>query len=303
MHVCDTISQKNLFVSVVIPTYNRDELLCDTIRQVLSQNYPSFELIVVDQSETHEPSTQAFLDALPRDQAHVIRVTSPNLPNARNIGAESAEGDIVIYIDDDVSLQPNFLTAHAKCFTEDAADAVAGSITESGELLLHEITLTGRWRRQHPIGGASFQYAHGGNMSVRRELLGKVGGFDVGYVGNALNEDADFSFRLRRLGYRIVYCPEAKLIHLRSEHGGCRSRNPLQGVYERMYNVMRFTRKHMPLCVPLVFVTHILIACKKVLQLSRRPAKDFVWLASGLRQGYLSCGAHLQNRGRMGGIR
>ena len=132
-------------------------------------------------------------------------------------------------------------------------------------------------------------------MSVRRELIGKAGGFDVGFIGNALNEDADFSFRLRRLGYRIVYCPEAKLIHLRSDRGGCRPPNPLQGIYDRMYNVMRFTRKNMPLYAPLVFVTHVLIASKKSLLLSKHPMHDFSWLIGSLCQGYFNFGVNVSN--------
>lgn len=56
-------------LSVIIPTYgpnapSRDKLLRDTLANVLEQDYPSFEIIVVDQTPTHDPQTQAYLEKL-----------------------------------------------------------------------------------------------------------------------------------------------------------------------------------------------------------------------------------------------
>jgi glycosyltransferase involved in cell wall biosynthesis len=51
-------------ISVIIPTYGREEPLRDTLEDVLKQDYPAFEVLVVDQSPTHQPETQAYLEQL-----------------------------------------------------------------------------------------------------------------------------------------------------------------------------------------------------------------------------------------------
>ncbi|MEO1791692.1 MAG: glycosyltransferase [Cyanobacteria bacterium J06629_19] len=78
-------------ISVVIPTYGREAVLCDSIKSVLAQTYPAFELIVVDQTQQHEAETQAFLDemaAAAKIQLH--RVSWASLPGARNYAIERA---------------------------------------------------------------------------------------------------------------------------------------------------------------------------------------------------------------------
>jgi cellulose synthase/poly-beta-1,6-N-acetylglucosamine synthase-like glycosyltransferase len=57
-------AQKTLSISVIIPTYNREEALRDTLVDVLKQDYPDYEVIVVDQTANHEPETQACLEDL-----------------------------------------------------------------------------------------------------------------------------------------------------------------------------------------------------------------------------------------------
>lgn len=71
-----------LDVSVLICTYNRETMLVDTIRDVLNQTYPSFEVIVVDQTVTHQPETQAYLASV-QDRIKLIR-QEPSLTKARN---------------------------------------------------------------------------------------------------------------------------------------------------------------------------------------------------------------------------
>ncbi|MGL4503439.1 MAG: glycosyltransferase family 2 protein, partial [Planktothrix sp.] len=51
-------------ISVIIPTYNREQVLRETLTEVLQQTYPNFEVLVVDQTSTHEPETQAYLEQL-----------------------------------------------------------------------------------------------------------------------------------------------------------------------------------------------------------------------------------------------
>ncbi|HBL10481.1 MAG TPA: glycosyltransferase, partial [Cyanobacteria bacterium UBA11162] len=83
-------------ISVIIPTYgpnapSRDKLLRDTLANVLEQDYPSFEILVVDQTPTHEPETQAYLEHLTKEKKiSWYRVNWASLPGARNYGVRRA---------------------------------------------------------------------------------------------------------------------------------------------------------------------------------------------------------------------
>jgi GT2 family glycosyltransferase len=66
------------------------------------------------------------------------------------------------------------------------------------------------------------QTVKGGNMSFRRELLERVGGFDERFGQPSLYEETDVSLKVRRLGYKLFFLPEAEIIHLSAPVGGQR---------------------------------------------------------------------------------
>src|SRR5690348_12211162 len=96
-------------ISVVIPTYGRDQVLVDTIGDVLKQKFDSFELLIVDQSVKHDKTTTTFLNQLQDDRVRYFLVSPPSLPAARNFAIAHAKSDIVLFIDDDVILKENFI--------------------------------------------------------------------------------------------------------------------------------------------------------------------------------------------------
>ena len=104
-------------ISVVIPTYGREAILCESIKSVLAQDYQAFELIVVDQTQHHEDATQSFLDQMAAEsKIQLHKVSWASLPGARNYAIERAKGDIFLFLDDDVELPAGCLAAHAKGF-------------------------------------------------------------------------------------------------------------------------------------------------------------------------------------------
>jgi len=216
--------------SVIIATYGRDACLVNTIGSVLLQDYPDFELLVVDQSAEHTPEVGIFLRNAgdPRYSYHLI--APPSLPAARNFGLARSRGEIVIYIDDDVLLNPGFIHAHVKAYerTQRIA-AVGGRVRTPDKTIsthLHALSTDGSWS-----GGFNFpdegelDMALGCNMSFRRSALEAIGGFDPSYEGNALWEEGDVCFRLRRQGHQIRFEPRAALDHLLAPAGGCREKN------------------------------------------------------------------------------
>lgn len=226
-------------ISVVIPTYRREKLLCDTIKDVLQQDYPNFEVLVVDQTLQHEAETQTFLQQMSAaGKIKLFCLTWASLPGARNYAVKRASGAIILFIDDDVQLPAGYLAAHRRNYQQHPEiGAVAGRVFDrmklgdSGgeteiEYLPPEAMDPGiAWYHidlVHTTKPQQVLTARGCNMSFRKEIFTQHGlKFDERFRGSAVREESDFCLRLRRTGYKIWYDPAAYLIHLGEETGGC----------------------------------------------------------------------------------
>ncbi|MEM1171388.1 MAG: hormogonium polysaccharide biosynthesis glycosyltransferase HpsN [Cyanobacteria bacterium P01_H01_bin.35] len=238
-----SLSQENqqltIPISVVIPTYNREEPLVDTIADLLKQDYSNFEILVVDQTATHKPETQAYLE----EQANagkikLFRLTWASLPGARNYAVRHCSGEIILFIDDDVRMEPDFLAAHARNYLDrPEIGGVAGRVFDrmklgdsGGELEIEDLPPEASdpgiaWYHidlVHTVKAQRVISARGCNMSYRREIFTKYGlSFDERFRGSAVREESDFCLRLRQTDYQIWFDPEASLVHLGEESGGC----------------------------------------------------------------------------------
>lgn len=248
-------------VSVIIPTYNRNQVLINTINSVLSQKFSSFELLVVDQSKKHNKKTRDFLENLKNKRYKYFKISPPSLPAARNFGLKKSRGDIVIYIDDDVILDPGFIKAHHDSYTKKKAVAVAGRIKEKNKPVSDKLLFF----RKTSFGAGNFNYPHfayaetaqGCNMSYKKSLLKKIGGFDTNFIGNAMREESDVSFKIRKMGKKILYNPKASLFHLFYQSGGCREKTTIHDNYVIYRNEIIFFLRHRPLkYFPYFFAGH-----------------------------------------------
>lgn len=222
-----------MVVSVVIPTYKREEQLINTIRYILANKYEDFEVIVVDQTEKHTPEVAGALQLFRRrNNFRLIRIPVANLPLARNVGRRQAKGDIIIYIDDDVELGTNFVEAHATCYDDPEIGAVGGRIinmhgqafdptgnAKPGQILPDGTRTTHFYKTER----TRIDWGMGCNMSFRKSVLAEINGFDERYRGAAKHEDIDAFVRVRQAGHTAIFEPSASLIHLKATEGGCRS--------------------------------------------------------------------------------
>ncbi len=225
-----------LTLSVVIVTYQREQVLTDTIAQLLpqiDQTAGALELLVIDQTADHLPETQAALSQWA--QSHRIRwlrLPEPHLTHAMNLGLLEAEGDVVLYVDDDIRPQPNLLQNHLAVYSrKPEVWAVVGQVIQPGE---QPETLT-----YQPKGSFLFRYmdfpfrstipsyienAMAGNLSVRRNRAMELGGFDENFTPPvAARFESEFAKRLVRAGGRIWFEPGASIHHLAAPSGGIRS--------------------------------------------------------------------------------
>jgi GT2 family glycosyltransferase len=243
------------FVSVIIPTYQREEDLCETLRGLFAQEYPRYEVLVVDQTPVHTPTTTTFLhEAEQAGRIHRIFVPTPNLPGARNVGARAANGEILIFCDDDILVSPGFIGAHVDGFISGDVGIIAGGLIVParpdlgipGQPTAHFLR-DGRCTMGFGRGEAAFvETAPGGNMAVLRRVFDEVGGFDAGFVGNAFREESDFCFRARALGHKIRFEPNAAVVHVDAATGGCAAGTLPQQQRDRHYNETRFFLRYFP---------------------------------------------------------
>ena len=98
----------NIKISVIIPTYNRETLIVDSINSVLNQTYKNIEVIIVDDGSVD--NTQQEIDKIKDNRIKYIKLEKNyGAPNARNIGIKNAVGQLISFQDSDDILYPNKL--------------------------------------------------------------------------------------------------------------------------------------------------------------------------------------------------
>lgn len=220
--------------SIVIPTLNRELVLCETLDSIISvaDGTGLVEIIVVDQSASHQPETMIRLEALSKNPlVKYHRVTFRGTTKARNYGTKLAQGDVVIFLDDDVFTPPGFVQAHLNQYSNPSITGVAGCVIHEDEKKMEEwdldpATVSRVKNGKQAIFNVGFPYeakwARGCNMSFRREWILKVNGFDENFYGIAVGEEPEFCHRFIAAGGRIRYAPETELFHRFEANGGSR---------------------------------------------------------------------------------
>lgn len=214
-------------VSVVLPTFGREELLCRTLADLLRLDQPDLEIVVVDQTPVHRPPTETFLDALP-DRVVRVRQEQPSVVVAANAGVRVARGEILVFVDDDIHVPGrDLVTLHLRNYDDPGVAGVAGRVLDA------QRPEPGRFdpRSADPVWGffhtgwshdtrCDVWTAPGANMSFRREVVVGLGGFDERFRGNAFRWENDFCVRVRNAGGRVVYDPGPTVHHFYASPGG-----------------------------------------------------------------------------------
>lgn len=216
-------------VSIIIPTYNRNQVLRKTLESLRTLNPSPREILVIDQTETHDAETEAFLqDAISRREIEYIYQAKPNAQRARNVGIARARGEVLLFLDDDVIVDSGLVGAHWKNYEDRTLGAVCGFFLDPGEVPIFELPevchrrKTGWIYAPHCYAKRTTNYSWpSGNGSVRRVIAMDVGGFDENFT-KTLFDDTDFCGRMLKFGIKNVHDPEAKMLHLKEPSGGSR---------------------------------------------------------------------------------
>jgi GT2 family glycosyltransferase len=208
-------------ITVAIPTYNRGTIVVETVRRLFALTPPPEEIVVVDQSVEPNEQLSQWHD---QGRIRLIRLDAPSIPHAMNVALQAAVTQLVLYLDDDVEPSPHLIDAHAAAHIAHGASAVAGQILQPGEKPMHvEQPADDLEFRFHSDSGRAVANVMAGNLSVDREKVLAIGGFDENFVGAAYRFETDFALRLTAAGGTIWFEPGATLRHLKLASGGLRS--------------------------------------------------------------------------------
>ena len=209
-------------LTVVIPTLGRDAVLTDTIGSLLALSPPPDEILVVDQSASHDPETRQRLQAW-HDAGSIrwIRASDPSIPKAMNRGLVEAASELVLFLDDDIIPHADLVAAHRRAHEAGTATIVAGRVVQPWETALADVP-------DEPFRFCSMRARAvltfmGGNFSIRRKAALELGGFDENFVGVAYRFEAEFADRVLARGGSIRFEPAASLHHLKAGSGGTRT--------------------------------------------------------------------------------
>jgi glycosyltransferase involved in cell wall biosynthesis len=221
-------------VSVIVPTYRREARLRRTLADVSKLRWPELEVILVDQTERHEPETTALLQSL-RDRVRHVRHAPPGVVPAVNRGLALARGDIALLLDDDIAIDDGELVAHHVAnYADPSVGAVAGRVFDADDPRegRHDARCAdpvwgffhSRW--DHGVRG-EVTTAPGANMSVRRQLVVGLGGLDERLRSHGFRWENDLCLTLRAAGFRTVYDPRPAVLHFYASPGGAENRHLL----------------------------------------------------------------------------
>ncbi len=197
--------------SVLIPAYNEEEVIVETVRAALDSDYPLDEVIVVDDGSTDRTS-ERVREAFGGD-ARVRPIRQPNLGKsaALNRALAEATGEVLITIDADTSVDGDAVSKLVQHFADPHVGAVAGN----AKVANRNRWLT-RWQALEYITSQNLERRAFDLLNCITVVPGAVGAWrpeavraSGGFSGDTVAEDTDLTIAIRRLGWRILYDEEA----------------------------------------------------------------------------------------------
>jgi glucosyl-dolichyl phosphate glucuronosyltransferase len=217
-------------VSVIIPTCNRQELVLDCIESILRNDFADFEILVIDQ----DPSQRLRAELVRRFQDARIRyffLQVAALDRARNLGIDQANGRILIFVDDDVEVEPAWLRSYVEAFVavEPQPGVVAGRldplwmVEKPAWLPKEREYVYGLYNQNDCDDLAPLPEGYlpiGANFAVLRDVVLAVGRFDdrLDYSYDRKTSlisggDSLFSLRIKQANYPLYFQPYARAWH------------------------------------------------------------------------------------------
>ncbi len=198
-------------VSVLIPAYNEEAVIAETVSAALSSVYPHLEVIVVDDGSA-DRTAEIVRSHFGRDpRVRLLMQSNQGKPSALNHGLSEAAGEIVVSIDADTVVDPEAISRLVRHFADPRVAAVAGNVK-----VMNRNRWITRWQALEYITSQNLEkrafdllncipVVPGAAGAWRADMLRSNGGFS----GDTVAEDTDLTLTIRRNGWKILYDEDA----------------------------------------------------------------------------------------------
>jgi len=212
------MSRQHPEFSIIVPVFNCEETMDACLESLLNQDYPSYEIIIIDDGSTDE--TAQICQS--KEGIQIIQVSNGGPSKARNIGVKKAKGEFVAFTDGDCIVHQQWLTELRKGFLRAEIASVGGNQispeTESsyGQNVQETFAILGfatSYMKTRP-NMAKIQHNPSCNSAYRKTLFETIGGFEESLWPG---EDMDLDFRLTQQGYILMRNPKAIVKHFRPQ--------------------------------------------------------------------------------------
>lgn len=215
-------NKKSVIFSVVVPTHGRINLLknlISSVQRAIINGDVFVEIIIVDDSLVDQQDQIKQLC----QRFKVRYVKGPlNVREKRNLGIKEARGEIILFVDSDCEVSQNIFEEHLKMYNNPDTGGVLGVTEFAGK----ETTTWKIVKRTKFLDAFSFaktlcNYVDSApwgtctNLSFRKRILEKVGGFDTNFPFRLGGDDTDLGIRINKAGYKIKMNPNAIVFHTR----------------------------------------------------------------------------------------
>lgn len=192
--------EKALKVSIIIPTYKRSDMLCDTVESVLHQTYPNIEVIVVDDNNPDtewrkETSSKMSIFSTDDRVKYICHEKNKNGSAARNTGIRNSTGDFFCFLDDDDFYYPDKISKQVEFLLKNQVDACFCDYKKNGVVVCVDknIDIARNILLEEPTPQTS-------GWMVTKNAVNSLNGFDESYFRH---QDYEFLLRFLRAGFKI----------------------------------------------------------------------------------------------------
>jgi GT2 family glycosyltransferase len=227
---CTAVNPLEPRVSIIIPVYNQLTYTINAIESILlSDTRTPFEILVIDDLSTDE-TAQFFADLAPI-RIHT-QATNQGFIAACNQGASLAQGEYILFLNNDVYVLPQWLDAMIDTFGRMADVGLVGSqflypdgfLQEAGGIVWQNGQGWNYGRGEYPMlpeytYARSVDYCSGASIMIKKTLFAQVGMFPEAFKP-AYYEDVDLAMKVRAAGFDVIYQPGSKVVHFEGVSSG-----------------------------------------------------------------------------------
>ncbi len=197
-------------VSVLVPAFNEEKVVVETVNSIRRSNYPNLEIVVIDDGST-DSTLETLRRAFEGTEVRLLTKRNGGKASALNLGIKSTTGEFIIALDADTLYRPDTISALIRHFADPSIGAVAGNAKVGNRTniltrlqALEYITAQNLDRRAFEIIGG-ITVVPGAVGAWRRSAVEQAGL----YSSETVAEDADLTISLLRKGWKVVYAPDA----------------------------------------------------------------------------------------------